>query len=154
MLRDWASPSCFRSSETKPTPARRLACGEKRIDFLRKLADAQGLGALNEIGWFPRRGLYDIGTLVVGTLIGYQFVRDAGRPALRRTVKLMGRANEGPAKVTAIQTHLGRAPVVAAGLEWNADEAHSAAYDAELTADLFCETVNRFRPIYDSRIES
>ena len=50
------------------------------------------------------------------------------------------------------QTVLARA-VVAAGLEWNADEAHSAAYDAELTADLFCETVNRFRPIYDSRIE-
>lgn len=50
------------------------------------------------------------------------------------------------------QTVLARA-VAAAGLEWNADEAHSAAYDAELTADLFCETVNRFRPIYDSRIE-
>lgn len=51
------------------------------------------------------------------------------------------------------QTVLARA-VAAAGLEWNADEAHSAAYDAQLTADLFCETVNRFRPIYDSRIES
>ncbi|MBT8443026.1 MAG: ribonuclease T [Gammaproteobacteria bacterium] len=50
------------------------------------------------------------------------------------------------------QTVLARA-VAAAGLEWNADEAHSAAYDAELTADLFCETVNRFRPIYDSRVE-
>jgi len=50
------------------------------------------------------------------------------------------------------QTVLARA-VAAAGLEWNADEAHSAAYDAELTADLFCETVNRFRPVYDSRIE-
>jgi len=49
------------------------------------------------------------------------------------------------------QTVLARA-VAAAGLEWNADEAHSAAYDAELTADMFCEAVNRFRPIYDSRI--
>ena len=43
-------------------------------------------------------------------------------------------------------------PVTAAGLDWNADEAHSAAYDAELTADMFCEAVNRFRPVYDSRI--
>ena len=49
------------------------------------------------------------------------------------------------------QTVLARA-VTAAGLEWNAGEAHSAAYDAELTADLFCEIVNRFRPIYDDRV--
>ena len=49
------------------------------------------------------------------------------------------------------QTVLARA-VTAAGLEWNAGDAHSAAYDAELTADLFCEIVNRFRPIYDSRV--
>ena len=48
------------------------------------------------------------------------------------------------------QTVLARA-AVAAGLEWDADEAHSAAYDAERTADLFCETVNQFRPIYDGR---
>ncbi len=39
-------------------------------EFIRQLASApSGLGALTEIGWFPRRGLYDIGTLVVGTLI-------------------------------------------------------------------------------------
>ena len=48
------------------------------------------------------------------------------------------------------QTVLARA-ATAAGLEWNADEAHSAAYDAEMTADLFCDIVNRFRPIYDAR---
>jgi len=47
------------------------------------------------------------------------------------------------------QTVLARA-VAAAGLEWNANEAHSAAYDAELTADLFCEIINRFRPVYDA----
>jgi ribonuclease T len=50
------------------------------------------------------------------------------------------------------QTVLARA-VAAAGLKWNADEAHSAAYDAEITADLFCEIVNRFRPIFDARVE-
>ncbi|MFQ5633803.1 MAG: ribonuclease T [Gammaproteobacteria bacterium] len=49
------------------------------------------------------------------------------------------------------QTVLARA-VAAAGLEWNAEHAHSAAYDAELTADLFCEIVNRFRPVFDARV--
>jgi phosphate transport system permease protein len=39
-------------------------------DFVTELADTEdGLGALFDIGWFPRRGLFDIGTLVVGTLI-------------------------------------------------------------------------------------
>ena len=39
-------------------------------DFLVKLADSEdGLGALSTLGWFPRRGLFDIGTLVVGTLM-------------------------------------------------------------------------------------
>ena len=40
------------------------------IDFLQGLANTpDGLGALFSIGWFPRRGLFDIGTLVVGTFI-------------------------------------------------------------------------------------
>jgi len=39
------------------------------------------------------------------------------------------------------QTVLARA-AVAAGLEWNEDEAHSAIYDAEMTAELFCRMVN------------
>ena len=47
------------------------------------------------------------------------------------------------------QTVLARA-VRAAGLSWDPDSAHSAAYDAELTADLFCRIVNRFRPIYEN----
>ena len=48
------------------------------------------------------------------------------------------------------QTVLSRA-VKAAGLAWDEDSAHSAAYDAEITADVFCEVVNRFQPMYDSR---
>lgn len=47
------------------------------------------------------------------------------------------------------QTVLGRA-VEAAGFEWDEDQAHSALYDAEMTARLFCEVVNRFRSIYES----
>lgn len=42
------------------------------------------------------------------------------------------------------QTVLSRA-VQAAGFEWNADEAHSAVYDAERTAAMFCAIVNRWR---------
>lgn len=42
------------------------------------------------------------------------------------------------------QTVLSRA-VQAAGLEWNEANAHSAAYDAEKTADLFCSAVNRWK---------
>ena len=41
------------------------------------------------------------------------------------------------------QTVLARS-VREAGLEWNADEAHSAIYDAEMTAALFCKIVNGF----------
>jgi ribonuclease T len=46
------------------------------------------------------------------------------------------------------QTVLARA-VQAAGFPWDPDSAHSAAYDAEITADLFCKIVNRFRPNYE-----
>jgi ribonuclease T len=49
------------------------------------------------------------------------------------------------------QTVLARA-VQAAGFAWDEDSAHSAAYDAEITADVFCEVVNRFRPVYASRL--
>ena len=49
------------------------------------------------------------------------------------------------------QTVLARA-VTAAGFEWDEDSAHSAAYDAEVTADLFCEIVNRFQPLFDSAV--
>jgi ribonuclease T len=43
------------------------------------------------------------------------------------------------------QTVLGRA-MQAAGLAWNGDEAHSAVYDAERTAELFCKIANAWRP--------
>jgi ribonuclease T len=49
------------------------------------------------------------------------------------------------------QTVLAQA-AVAAGMAWDSTRAHSAIYDAELTADLFCQIVNRFKPLYDSAI--
>lgn len=47
------------------------------------------------------------------------------------------------------QTVLSRA-VKAAGMKWDEDSAHSAAYDAEITADLFCDILNRFQPLFTS----
>jgi ribonuclease T len=41
------------------------------------------------------------------------------------------------------QTVLARG-IAAAGIEWDAREAHSAIYDAEKTAELFCTIVNRW----------
>lgn len=41
------------------------------------------------------------------------------------------------------QTVLSRA-VIAAGLEWDSKQAHSARYDAERTAELFCNIVNQW----------
>lgn len=50
------------------------------------------------------------------------------------------------------QTVLSRA-LVAAGMEWDEAAAHSAAYDAERTADLFCAICNEFQPLYQSGLE-
>jgi ribonuclease T len=46
------------------------------------------------------------------------------------------------------QTVLMRA-TLAAGLEWDTSSAHSAAYDAERTADLFCIVCNQFQHVFD-----
>jgi len=50
------------------------------------------------------------------------------------------------------QTVLARA-TAAAGIDFNAEEAHSALYDAEKTAELFCGIVNNFRPIYEASVK-
>ena len=50
------------------------------------------------------------------------------------------------------QTVLARA-VVAAGLDWDPAGAHSAIYDAERTAALFCIVCNRFRGLYEEALE-
>jgi ribonuclease T len=49
------------------------------------------------------------------------------------------------------QTVLSRA-VKAAGLHFDEESAHSAAYDAEITADIFCEVVNRFQPVFEGNL--
>jgi ribonuclease T len=47
------------------------------------------------------------------------------------------------------QTVLGRA-VTAAGFVWEEERAHSALYDAQMTAKLFCSVVNRFRTVFEA----
>ena len=44
------------------------------------------------------------------------------------------------------QTVLSKA-AQAAGIAWDAQEAHSAVYDAERTADLFCDIINRWKDL-------
>lgn len=44
------------------------------------------------------------------------------------------------------QTVLSRA-VEKAGINWDSSEAHSASYDAERTAELFCKIINRWRDL-------
>ena len=51
------------------------------------------------------------------------------------------------------QTVLARA-AIAAGLGWDETQAHSASYDAEVTADLFCEAVNRYRDIFETTLRN
>lgn len=51
------------------------------------------------------------------------------------------------------QTVLSRA-VEAAGSTWEEDKAHSALYDAEQTAFVFCEIVNRCRGVYEDSLAS
>lgn len=47
------------------------------------------------------------------------------------------------------QTVLMRA-ALASGQEWDSEAAHSAAYDAERTADLFCTVCNQFQGVFDA----
>jgi ribonuclease T len=49
------------------------------------------------------------------------------------------------------QTVLARA-LVAAGLAWDPAGAHSAIYDAERAAELFCAVCNRFRGLYEEAL--
>ncbi len=48
------------------------------------------------------------------------------------------------------QTVLART-VIAAGMEWDAAEAHTALYDTQKTAELFCRIVNRWHAAVDEQ---
>lgn len=48
------------------------------------------------------------------------------------------------------QTVLART-AMAAGIDWDPDEAHSAIYDTVKTAELFCQVINRWQHLDDQR---
>jgi phosphoserine phosphatase len=52
---------------------------------------------------------------VVGSAVEVTMERRDGRVVLVRQAKMLGSANEGPPKTTAIQAHIGRRPIFAAG---------------------------------------
>jgi len=104
--RDTAARWLFRAAALSTFAVTILIIGTLLIDawdFVSKLADSEdGLGALFDIGWFPRRGMFDIGTLVVGTLIVTSiamlvavplglgtaiYLSEYAKPAFRRKVK-------------------------------------------------------------------
>jgi phosphoserine phosphatase len=98
----------------------------RRLDFFVAVVTGGGTEFVRAIS----DELYEVpAEAVVGTLIGYEFGRDAnGRPTLARSADLGGQPNEGAVKVNNIQTQLGRRPIFAAGnsggdremLEWAA----------------------------------
>ncbi len=51
------------------------------------------------------------------------------------------------------QTVLSRA-AAAAGMTWDSAAAHSAIYDAERTAELFCSVCNRFRTLFEEGLQA
>lgn len=51
------------------------------------------------------------------------------------------------------QTVLSRA-IDAANIEWDSSAAHSARYDTEKTAELFCLLVNRMRTVFEASLET
>jgi hypothetical protein len=60
--------------------------------------------------------LYDVPPeRVVGTLVEYDVQDPDGSPSLLRSERLLGAANEGAAKVSNIQTQLGRRPILGVG---------------------------------------
>ena len=90
--------------------------------------------------WLVRLGL--TGAAFVGA-VGAVLLTLALAKGVQHTLRLL------LAGVALGQTVLSRA-VLAAGLDWDRDSAHSAAYDAERTADLFCTICNQFQPIYSA----
>lgn len=109
-------------------PMRELIAALRELDFTVCIVTGGGTEFVRAVS----NDLYGVAPQdVVGSLIAYDFVPTApggGGPGLRRTSRLLAGANEGPNKVTNIQTQLGRRPILAAGnsggdremLEWAA----------------------------------
>ncbi|KRF37725.1 HAD family hydrolase [Nocardioides sp. Soil805] len=113
--------------DTTYLPMLELIAALRRIDFTVFVVTGGGTEFVRALS----QQLYGVPPeAVVGSLIDYDFApTTAGSgPRLTRADRLVGTANEGAAKVTHIQTQLGRRPILAAGnsggdremLEWAA----------------------------------
>lgn len=102
------------------------------LDPVRKAVKAKGCTRAVLVGHNPSFDLSFINAAVERT----KFKRNPFHPFSTFDTATLGGLAYG-------QTVLSRA-VEAAGIEWDGRDAHSAIYDAEKTADLFCTIVNRW----------
>lgn len=113
--------------------------------------------ALDHVFAAVRKGLKETGCQRA-ILVGHNAAFDLGfvNAAVRRTAHKRNPFHPFSCFDTATlaglaygQTVLSRA-VAAAGLSWDANQAHSAVYDTEQTAELFCRIVNRWKLLSDA----
>ena len=105
---------------------------KKVLDPVRKAVKANGCTRAVLVGHNPSFDLSFVNAAVERT----NFKRNPFHPFSTFDTATLGGLAYG-------QTVLSRA-IEAAGIEWDGRDAHSAIYDAEKTADLFCAIVNRW----------
>ena len=105
---------------------------KKILDPIRKAVKANGCTRAVLVGHNPSFDLSFVNAAVERT----NFKRNPFHPFSTFDTATLGGLAYG-------QTVLSRA-IEAAGIEWDGRDAHSAIYDAEKTADLFCAIVNRW----------
>lgn len=130
-------PSALEFNRIDPDHPLRFAVSERDalktiFDPVRKAVKASGCTRAVLVGHNPSFDLGFVNAAVERT----KFKRNPFHPFSTFDTATLGGLAYG-------QTVLSRA-VEAAGIEWDGRDAHSAIYDAEKTADLFCAIVNRW----------
>ncbi|NIM29067.1 MAG: ribonuclease T [Gammaproteobacteria bacterium] len=130
-------PSALEFTGIDPGHPLRFAVPEREalksiFDPVRKAVKASGCNRAVLVGHNPSFDLAFVNAAVERT----SFKRNPFHPFSTFDTATLGGLAYG-------QTVLSRA-VEAAGIEWDGRDAHSAIYDAEKTADLFCSIVNRW----------
>ncbi len=130
-------PAALEFNRIDPDNPLRLALPEREalkiiFDPVRKAVKANGCTRAVLVGHNPSFDVSFINAAVERT----KFKRNPFHPFSTFDTATLGGLAYG-------QTVLSRA-VEAAGIEWDGRDAHSAIYDAEKTADLFCTIVNRW----------
>ncbi len=130
-------PAALEFNRIDPDHPLRFALPEREalktlLDPVREAVKANGCTRAVLVGHNPSFDLSFINAAVERT----KFKRNPFHPFSTYDTSTLGGLAYG-------QTVLSRA-VEAAGIEWDGRDAHSAIYDAEKTADLFCTIVNRW----------